>query len=102
MINYKIFTVGIEEEYMVIDPKTKELVSHEQKIVAEGQKIISEKVKAEMHQAVVEVGTDICSDIEEARHDIANLRKPYTTLPVLLVSVWVQQEHIPSAHGDNN
>jgi carboxylate-amine ligase len=75
MINYKIFTVGIEEEYMVIDPKTKELVSHEQKIVAEGQKIISEKVKAEMHQAVVEVGTDICSDIEEARHDIANLRK---------------------------
>ena len=75
MINYKIFTVGIEEEYMVIDPKTKELVSHEQKIVAEGQKIISEKVKAEMHQAVVEVGTDICSDIEEAHHDIANLRK---------------------------
>jgi carboxylate-amine ligase len=51
MINYKQFTVGIEEEYMVIDPSTKALISHEQKIVAEGQKIISEKVKAEMHQA---------------------------------------------------
>jgi carboxylate-amine ligase len=75
MINYKIFTVGIEEEYMVIDPNTKELSSHEQKIVLEGQKIISEKVKAEMHQAVVEVGTDVCADVEEARKDISNLRK---------------------------
>jgi carboxylate-amine ligase len=75
MINYKHFTVGIEEEYMVIDPATKALISHEQKIVAEGQKIISEKVKAEMHQAVVEVGTDVCDNIEDARHDIYNLRK---------------------------
>lgn len=75
MINYKLFTVGIEEEYMVIDPKTKELISHEQKIVIEGQKIISDKVKAEMHQAVVEVGTDVCANIEEARADITNLRK---------------------------
>ena len=69
MINYKQFTVGIEEEYMVIDPATKALISHEQKIVAEGQKIISEKVKAEMHQAVVEVGTDVCANIEEAKQD---------------------------------
>jgi carboxylate-amine ligase len=75
MIDYTIFTVGIEEEYMVIDPSSKELISHEQKIVIEGQKIISEKVKAEMHQAVVEVGTDVCANIEEARTDIYNLRK---------------------------
>lgn len=74
MIDYKIFTVGIEEEYMVIDPTTKELISHEQKIVIEGQKVISEKVKAEMHQAVVEVGTDVCATIDEARMDITNLR----------------------------
>ena len=60
---YKHFTLGIEEEYMVLDPVTKELKSHEQKIVQEGQKIIKDKVKAEMHQAVVEVGTDICQDI---------------------------------------
>ena len=59
-INYQNFTLGIEEEYMVIDPSTRELKSHEQKIVVEGQKMIRDKVKAEMHQAVVEVGTDIC------------------------------------------
>ncbi|MEY4727971.1 MAG: hypothetical protein RLZZ390_495 [Bacteroidota bacterium] len=75
MINYKLFTLGIEEEYMVIDPRSKELVSHEQKIVIEGQKLFSEKVKAEMHQAVVEVGTDVCANIDEARADITNLRQ---------------------------
>lgn len=74
-INYKRFTIGIEEEYMVMDPVTMELKSHEQRIVTEGQKIIKDKVKAEMHQAVVEVGTDICADIEEAYKDVADLRK---------------------------
>ncbi len=74
-INYKTFTLGIEEEYMVTDPDTRELKSHEQRIVTEGQKVIRDKVKAEMHQAVVEVGTDICMDIDEAYKDVGVLRK---------------------------
>lgn len=74
-LNYKTFTLGVEEEYMVLDPKTYELKSHEQKIVQEGQKAIKDKVKAEMHQAVVEVGTDICADIDEAYMDVSALRK---------------------------
>jgi carboxylate-amine ligase len=73
-INYRHFTLGVEEEYMVMDPQTRELKSHEQKIVHEGQKLIKDKVKAEMHQAVVEVGTDICADVDEAFKDVATLR----------------------------
>ncbi|MBX2939124.1 MAG: carboxylate-amine ligase [Ferruginibacter sp.] len=72
---YKQFTIGVEEEYMVLDPVTLELKSHEQKIVHEGQKVIRDKVKAEMHQAVVEVGTDICADVDEAFMDVSTLRK---------------------------
>src|SRR5258708_6331484 len=74
-LNYKSFTLGVEEEYMVLDPLTHELKSHEQKIVHEGQKVIKDKVKAEMHQAVVEVGTDICNDADEAYEDVSELRK---------------------------
>lgn len=74
-INYKNFTLGVEEEYMVIDPVTRELKSHEQKIVQEGEKIFPNKVKAEMHQAVVEVGTDICKNVDEAFEDISLLRR---------------------------
>ncbi len=74
-VDYKKFTVGVEEEYMVIDPTTRELKSHEQRIVEEGHKLLKEKVKAEMHQAVVEVGTDICADVDEAFVDVSTLRK---------------------------
>jgi len=68
------FTVGVEEEYMVLDPSTKELKSHQQTIVNEGQKLFKDKIKAEMHQAVVEVGTGICKNVEEAFSEIIELR----------------------------
>ena len=68
------FTLGIEEEYMVIDPETRELKSHDQRIVELAAKTLEDKVKAEMHQAVVEVGTTICEDVEQARREITNLR----------------------------
>jgi carboxylate-amine ligase len=72
---FQHFTLGIEEEYMVMDPQTRELRSHEQKIVEQAHKVLRDKVKAEFHQAVVEVGTQICANIEEAREDVAMLRK---------------------------
>jgi carboxylate-amine ligase len=69
------FTLGVEEEYMVIDPNTRELTSHDQKIVEHAEKVVKDSVKAEMHQAVVEVGTTICKDVDEAQHEIVKLRK---------------------------
>jgi glutamate---cysteine ligase / carboxylate-amine ligase len=87
-ISYKQFTIGIEEEYMVLDPETKELKSHEQRIVQEGEKVIKDKVKAEMHQAVVEVGTDICQNIDEAFMDVATLRKTISGIAESL-GLWV-------------
>jgi len=73
-LSFRHFTLGVEEEYMVIDPTSRELISHDQKIVTEGHKILKDKVKAEMHQAVVEVGTDVCANVDEAFRDIATLR----------------------------
>lgn len=74
------FTLGVEEEYMVVDPVTRELTSHQQKIVEAAQKIHEDQVKAEMHQAVVEVGTSICKNTDEARAEISKLRKTVATL----------------------
>ena len=82
--NFKHFTLGVEEEYMVMDPLTGELKSHEQRIVHEGQKIIKDKVKAEMHQAVVEVGTDVCQNVDEAYQDISLLRKTISDIATSL------------------
>ncbi|PQJ78542.1 carboxylate-amine ligase [Polaribacter porphyrae] len=74
------FTLGIEEEYQVIDPATRELTSHDQQIVTNAAKVLNDQVKAEMHQAVVEVGTNICEDIQDARQQISHLRRSISNI----------------------
>ena len=70
------FTIGIEEEYQTLDPDSYDLRSHiNTQIMAEGKRQLAEKVKAEMHQAVVEVGTGVCRSMREARADLVNLRR---------------------------
>ena len=70
------FTIGIEEEYQTIDPETRDLRSHIQaEILQKGQLILQERVKAEMHQSVVEVGTGICQNIKEAKAEVKLLRR---------------------------
>jgi glutamate---cysteine ligase / carboxylate-amine ligase len=70
------FTLGIEEEYQTVDPATFDLRSHiGTELIANGKRLLAEKVKAEMHQAVIEVGTGICDNIQEAREDVVNLRR---------------------------
>jgi len=68
------FTLGIEEEFQIIDPNTRELRSHIQQILADGKMVLKEHVKAEMHQSVVELGTEICSDARAARQQVVQLR----------------------------
>ena len=68
------FTLGVEEEYQIIDPKTRDLRSHMSKIVEGGKIHLREQVKAEMHQSVVEVGTNVCENISQARREVSFLR----------------------------
>ena len=70
------FTIGIEEEYQTIDPETRDLRSHiHAEILEKGKLLLQERVKAEMHQSVVEVGTGICRNIKEAKAEVKMLRR---------------------------
>jgi len=69
------FTIGIEEEYQTVDPETRDLRSHiEAEIVQKGKMLLAERVKPEMHQSVIEIGTGICGNIQEAREEIRDIR----------------------------
>jgi glutamate---cysteine ligase / carboxylate-amine ligase len=70
------FTIGIEEEYQTIDPETRDLRSHIQaELLEKGKMVLQERVKAELHQSVVEVGTGICKNIKEAKAEVKELRR---------------------------
>jgi carboxylate-amine ligase len=68
------FTLGIEEEFQIVDPVTRELKSHVSEILDEGKLLLGEKIKPEMIQSMIEVGTGVCANIQEAREDISKLR----------------------------
>jgi len=75
------FTIGIEEEYQTIDPETRDLRSHIQvELLEKGKTLLQERVKAELHQSVVEVGTGICKNIKEAKAEVKMFRRDISRL----------------------
>src|SRR5438552_4370116 len=75
-----VFTLGIEEEFAIVDPKTRELRSHSQEILEGGKVMLKEQIKPEMHQSVVELGTQICHLIVDAREHVLGLRSKLASL----------------------
>jgi carboxylate-amine ligase len=69
------FSIGIEEEYQIIDPATGELKSYITELLEAGKLVLKEQVKAELHQSIVEVGTKVCRTPSEARDEIVRLRR---------------------------
>ncbi|HWL74545.1 MAG TPA: glutamate-cysteine ligase family protein, partial [Burkholderiaceae bacterium] len=74
------FTLGIEEEFAIVDPETRELRSHIQEILEGGKILLKEQIKPEMHQSVVELGTEICQSISHAREHVLELRSKLASL----------------------
>src|SRR6516165_7883877 len=68
-------TIGIEEEYQIIDPDSRELRSYITQILQDSKLILREQVKAELHQSMVEVGTEACRTPAEARAELVRLRR---------------------------
>jgi len=67
-------TIGIEEEYQIIDPETRELRSYITEIL-EGDHVTLHQVKPELHQSIVEVGTEVCRTPADARTEMIKLRR---------------------------
>ncbi|KAB2904329.1 MAG: carboxylate-amine ligase [Anaerolineae bacterium] len=68
-------TIGIEEEYQIIDPETRELTSYVQKLMDRGRVVLGNQIKNEFMQSQVEVGSRVCQNIKEAREEIIHLRR---------------------------
>jgi len=66
-------TLGIEEEYQIIDPETRELKSYITEIL-QGDKVILDEVKPELHQSMVEIGSKVCRAPSDLRSELVRLR----------------------------
>lgn len=69
------FTIGIEEEYLLVDPETRNL-AHDPPttILEECRKRVGDQVTPEFLRSQIEVGTKICTSIAEAKEELQSLR----------------------------
>jgi carboxylate-amine ligase len=75
--------IGIEEEYQIIDPATRELRSYVQQFLEHGQTVLPDQVRPEFLQSQVEAGTLICDNVKEARRELVRMRR----------SIWEMAKH---------
>src|ERR1700675_2374413 len=69
------FTIGVEEEFQIIDPETLELRSHVVQLISSAAaRGVADLVKQEMHQSIVETGTKICENVSELRIELHRTR----------------------------
>jgi carboxylate-amine ligase len=69
------FTIGVEEEFQIVDPATWELRSHVSELLASSAPAFGDLVKRELHQSIIEVGSKICTNIEELAPAVINSRR---------------------------
>jgi carboxylate-amine ligase len=75
MIDEPPFTIGIEEEYLLVDPESRDLIREAPPtLLAACEDLIGGRVRPEFLQSQIEVGTRVCSDIAEAREQLRSLR----------------------------
>jgi carboxylate-amine ligase len=107
------FTIGVEEEYLLVDRESRDLVKnmprsmlHECEELAEGQ-----QVKPEFLRSQIEIGTRICNDVGEVRESLKTLRRSVIAVadrhglaPVAVsthpFAKWTAQKHTRRARYD--
>ncbi len=70
------FTLGVEEEYLLVDKDTRALIiDPPEELMAEAEDRCGAQVTAELLRSQIEIGTKVCSNIQEVREDLSCLRR---------------------------
>ena len=70
------FTIGIEEEYLLVDPETRDLaIDVPDALMAECQRRLEDQVSPEFLRSQIEIGTRVCDNLKQAARELARMRK---------------------------
>lgn len=74
------YTLGIEEEYMIVDPETGELASAVEVLLEDGKDGLGNQLSTEMMQCQIEIGTRVCNSLQEVKAQLFYIRKEVSRL----------------------
>lgn len=70
------FTLGVEEEYLLVDKATRELVvDPPETLMQEAEEKIGAQVTSELLRSQIEIGTKVCNDVHQVREELSHLRR---------------------------
>ncbi|MBT8212675.1 MAG: carboxylate-amine ligase [Acidimicrobiia bacterium] len=69
------FTIGVEEEYLLVDPDTRDLATDPPSVLMSEAEALEGQVGPEFLRSQLEIGTKVCSSISELREDLGRLRR---------------------------
>ena len=69
-----MFTLGVEEEFFLIDPETRQLSPAVSDVLPRAKEVAGDQVDHELQRAQIETGTEVCRTLEELRAELARLR----------------------------
>ena len=106
------FSVGIEEEYLLVDKSTRDLISVPDEVMRACEQALKDQVSPEFLQCQIEVGTRVCKSVADARADLVHLRKTIATIanahglaPIAAsahpFALWQSQSHTPKERYDH-
>ena len=107
MLKEPTFTIGIEEEYLLVDRGTRNLINDApEDMLPACEKLLKGQVTPEFLQCQIEVGTRVCKNLAEARGDLAHLRRTVARIAeqfgMSLIAAsthpfanWVEQKRTP-------
>jgi carboxylate-amine ligase len=107
------FTIGVEEEYLLVDMETRGLVADPpESLLSECEELLGGQVSNELLRSQIEVGTKVCANVQEARQDLSRLRKSIIEVtarhgiaPIASsthpFSLWQEQKHTPKDRYDS-
>jgi carboxylate-amine ligase len=74
------FTLGVEEEFQLVNAESRALYSYISRLLEDGKSLLRERVRPELHQSVVEVGTNVCPDVASVHRELTELRCDLSSL----------------------
>ena len=78
-IHTEAFTIGVEEEYQIIHPGTRELRSRASRILLKAEEAVGQQVQPELYLSQIEIGTRVCSTLVDVRAELVRLRREVIT-----------------------
>jgi glutamate---cysteine ligase / carboxylate-amine ligase len=69
------FTIGVEEEFQIIHPETRQLRQRAGRVVHRAREAVGDEVTNELYLSQIEIGTPVCASLADARSELVRLRK---------------------------